>query len=102
MACCTVKSVAQVTKAAARLKRAPGRRSGSSGASTVVLGDLGCMLNIEGRLRKEGDTQTRVLHIAEVLAEPIVRAVMKRDSVSEATLINVIENARHAIERHAA
>ena len=40
----------------------------ASGASTVVLGDLGCMLNIEGRLRKEGDTQTRVLHIAEVLA----------------------------------
>ena len=40
--------------------------------------------------------------LAEVLAEPIVRAVMERDSVSEATLINVIENARHAIERHAA
>ena len=40
-----------------------------SGASTVVLGDLGCMLNIEGRLRKEGDTQTRVLHIAELLDE---------------------------------
>jgi L-lactate dehydrogenase complex protein LldE len=39
-----------------------------SGAGAVVLGDLGCMLNIEGRLRKEGDTHTRVLHIAEVLA----------------------------------
>ena len=39
-----------------------------SGAGAVVLGDLGCMLNIEGRLRKEGDTRTRVLHIAEVLA----------------------------------
>lgn len=34
----------------------------------VVLGDLGCMLNIEGRLRRRGDTKTRVLHIAEVLA----------------------------------
>ena len=34
----------------------------------VVLGDLGCMLNIEGRLRRRGDTQTKVLHIAEVLA----------------------------------
>ncbi|MSQ52572.1 MAG: (Fe-S)-binding protein [Betaproteobacteria bacterium] len=40
----------------------------ASGAGTVVLGDLGCMLNIEGRLRFEGDTSTRVLHIAEVLA----------------------------------
>jgi len=33
----------------------------------VVLGDLGCMLNIEGKLRRMGDT-TKVLHIAEVLA----------------------------------
>jgi L-lactate dehydrogenase complex protein LldE len=37
-------------------------------ASAVVLGDLGCMLNIEGRLRRRGDTSTRVLHVAEVLA----------------------------------
>jgi L-lactate dehydrogenase complex protein LldE len=41
---------------------------GASGAGTVVLGDLGCMLNIEGRLRRKGDTTTRVLHIAQVLA----------------------------------
>jgi len=34
----------------------------------VVLGDLGCMLNIEGRLSRRGDTRTRVLHVAEVLA----------------------------------
>lgn len=39
-----------------------------SGASAVVAGDLGCLLNIEGRLRRNGDMQTRVLHIAEVLA----------------------------------
>ena len=39
----------------------------TSGADAVVLGDLGCMLNIEGRLRRRGDA-TRVLHIAEVLA----------------------------------
>lgn len=38
------------------------------GASAVVLGDLGCMLNIEGRLRRCGDTTTRVLHVAQVLA----------------------------------
>jgi len=40
----------------------------ASGARCVVLGDLGCMLNIEGRLRRRGDTTTRVLHIAQVLA----------------------------------
>ena len=39
-----------------------------SGAEAVVLGDLGCMLNIEGRLRRRGDARTRVLHVAEVLA----------------------------------
>lgn len=39
----------------------------TSGADAVVLGDLGCMLNIEGRLRRRGDV-TRVLHVAEVLA----------------------------------
>jgi len=38
------------------------------GAEAVVLGDLGCMLNIEGRLRRRGDMTTKVLHIAEVLA----------------------------------
>ena len=41
----------------------------SSGAGTVVGGDLGCLLNIEGKLRRMGDGTTRVLHIAEVLAE---------------------------------
>ena len=40
----------------------------ASGADAVVLGDLGCMLNIEGRLRRRGDDRTRVLHVAEVLA----------------------------------
>ena len=39
-----------------------------TGAGAVVAGDLGCLLNIEGRLRRNGDLQTRVLHIAEVLA----------------------------------
>ena len=32
----------------------------TDGAEAVVLGDLGCMLNIEGRLRRRGDA-TRVL-----------------------------------------
>lgn len=38
------------------------------GADAVVLGDLGCMLQIEGRLRRRGDSKTKVLHVAEVLA----------------------------------
>ncbi len=42
----------------------------ATGADAVVLGDLGCMLNIEGRLWRRGDLKTRVLHIAEVLAGP--------------------------------
>jgi L-lactate dehydrogenase complex protein LldE len=40
----------------------------ATGADAVVLGDLGCMLNIEGRLRRRGNETTRVLHVAEVLA----------------------------------
>jgi L-lactate dehydrogenase complex protein LldE len=40
----------------------------AAGVDAVVLGDLGCMLNIEGRLRRRGDSRTRVLHVAEVLA----------------------------------
>ncbi len=39
-------------------------------ADAIVGGDLGCLLNIEGRLRRLGDETTRVLHIAEVLAGP--------------------------------
>jgi L-lactate dehydrogenase complex protein LldE len=39
-----------------------------SGADAVVLGDLGCMLNIEGRLRRRGDLKTQVIHVAEMLA----------------------------------
>ena len=40
----------------------------ATGAGAVVLGDLGCMLNIEGRLRRRGHASTQVLHVAEVLA----------------------------------
>jgi L-lactate dehydrogenase complex protein LldE len=39
----------------------------SSGASTIVGGDLGCLLNIEGRLRREGDMTTQVKHFAEIV-----------------------------------
>jgi L-lactate dehydrogenase complex protein LldE len=40
----------------------------ASGADALVLGDLGCMLNIEGRLRRRGERRVRVLHVAQVLA----------------------------------
>lgn len=40
----------------------------ATGADAVVLGDLGCMLNIEGRLRRRGDMKTKVFHVAEILA----------------------------------
>jgi len=39
-----------------------------AGPDAVVGGDLGCLLNIEGRLRRRGDLTTQVLHVAEVLA----------------------------------
>ena len=40
----------------------------ASGTDAVVLGDLGCMLTIEGRLRRRGNEAIKVLHVAEVLA----------------------------------
>ncbi len=40
----------------------------ASGAQAVVGGDLGCLLNIEGRLRRNGDHSTKVYHFAEVAA----------------------------------
>lgn len=40
----------------------------STQADTVLGGDLGCLLNIAGRLRREGKSQ-RVFHVAEVLAD---------------------------------
>ena len=52
----------------ARLADNKCRDIANTGADAVVLGDLGCMLNIEGRLRRRGDMKTRVLHVAEVLA----------------------------------
>jgi L-lactate dehydrogenase complex protein LldE len=55
---------------AARMAHAKCAHIRSSGADAVVLGGLGCMLNIEGRLRQSGDAATRVLHVAEVLACP--------------------------------
>lgn len=44
------------------------RHIAATPADAIVGGDLGCLLNIEGRLRRNGDHSTRVLHVAEVLA----------------------------------
>jgi L-lactate dehydrogenase complex protein LldE len=37
-------------------------------ADAIVGGDLGCLLNIEGKLRRMGDESTQVMHFAEILA----------------------------------
>jgi L-lactate dehydrogenase complex protein LldE len=39
----------------------------TTGADTVLAGDLGCLLNIAGRLTRQG-SEVRVRHVAEVLA----------------------------------
>jgi L-lactate dehydrogenase complex protein LldE len=39
----------------------------ATGADTLLAGDLGCLLNMAGRLHREGST-VRVRHVAEVLA----------------------------------
>ena len=39
----------------------------ATGANTLLGGDLGCLLNIQGLLSRQG-SQIRVLHVAEVLA----------------------------------
>ena len=39
----------------------------ASGATTLLGGDLGCLLNIAGRMKRQG-IEVRVLHTAEVLA----------------------------------
>jgi L-lactate dehydrogenase complex protein LldE len=51
----------------AAMAQAKCERVQESGAGAVVLGDLGCILNIEGKLRRMGDDQTLVLHVAELL-----------------------------------
>jgi len=39
----------------------------ATGADTVLAGDLGCLLNIAGKLQRDGAT-VHVRHVAEVLA----------------------------------
>ena len=37
-------------------------------AETLLAGDLGCLMNMEGKLQRDGN-KTKVLHVAEVLAD---------------------------------
>jgi len=39
----------------------------STGADTLVAGDLGCLFNIAGKLKRDGST-VAVRHVAEILA----------------------------------
>jgi L-lactate dehydrogenase complex protein LldE len=39
----------------------------ASGADTLIAGDLGCLMNMAGKLKREG-SHIRVRHVAEVLA----------------------------------
>jgi L-lactate dehydrogenase complex protein LldE len=43
-------------------------KNARAAAAAIVMGDVGCILNIEGRLKREGDDKTKVLHIAEALS----------------------------------
>jgi L-lactate dehydrogenase complex protein LldE len=40
----------------------------ATGADTLLAGDLGCLLNITGRLMRDGHADIRAYHVAEVLA----------------------------------
>lgn len=46
----------------------------SANVDIVAGGDLGCLLNIEGKLSRMGQHQIRVRHIAEILAEHLDQA----------------------------
>jgi len=47
--------------------RAKTRDIGETGAPLVLAGDMGCLLNIAGRLKREGST-VQARHVAEILA----------------------------------
>ena len=44
----------------------------ATGADTLLANDLGCLINIAGRLKRRG-SEIRVRHISEVLANMIDR-----------------------------
>lgn len=54
----------------------------NAGATTLLGGDLGCLLNIAGRLRRL-ESAVRVYHIAEVLAERTSEPAIAEQSVDK-------------------
>ena len=42
--------------------------AGDQGADTLLAGDLGCLMNMAGKLSREGRGDIRVFHPAEILA----------------------------------
>ena len=48
---------------------------GTTGATTLLAGDLGCLMNMAGKLQREG-SPVRVRHVAEVLADMGDRAAI--------------------------
>ena len=59
--------IAIVTGAAKGMGSAITRTLGREGADLLLAGDLGCLMNIAGRLKREGSS-VEVRHVAEVLA----------------------------------
>ena len=51
----------------------------ASGADVLLAGDLGCLLNLAGKLHREG-SETRAYHVAEVLAGMTDRAIGEGES----------------------
>ena len=49
----------------------------ASGADTLIAGDLGCLMNMAGKLKREG-SDIQVRHVAEVLAGDAERSGHRR------------------------
>ena len=55
-------------RGAAICEFAPVHHAASTGADLLIGGDLGCLLHLEGRMKRQGRTM-RVRHVAEVLVD---------------------------------
>ncbi len=47
----------------------------ATGADYVVAGDVGCLMQIEGKLHRLGEKKTKVVHVAEILANTLFEVV---------------------------
>ena len=48
-----------------------------TGADYLVGGDLGCLMNMEGKLNRQGKNQVIALHAAEILADNAATIIEK-------------------------